>query len=287
MKLILAFILALTIHAAAVQTVTLPQAIAATAAQEDKDLSSLKGTVGFVLTAKSTAGTSPTATVKLQSSAPLAKSLAVETGTTSGVALRTASNTAIKLAASFTTAAGTTPSIKRVVLPLKKHATLTAGTLTVTIASDSSGPNATLATAATFDLSALTASFTGATFDFATPLQLAANTKYWVVLEGDYTVDATANVTWRTTTVASGGNASVYGSSWSASATNNLNIIPYVYNFSDVTGGAFTQVTATGSVQYLTVPIQNFGSVFRTHTTIGGTNSPSFIVGVAALQTKP
>lgn len=283
LSLLAVIIAALPIFAA--DTVLLPQAIADAneGGQADVDLSAYKGTAGFILTAKSTAGTTPAAAIKLQSSPPLAKGNAVETGTTAGVALRTATNTAIKLGASFTTAAGSVPSAKTIVLPLKKHATLASGTITLNLCVDSSGPSTSLGSA-TFNVADLTDAFTGASFTFTTPVQLAAETKYWITIESDYTVDATANLTWRTTTVASGGNASVFGTGWVASATNNLNFAVFQYVFSDVTNGAFTSVGTTGSIQEITLPIQNFGSVFRAHATITGTNTPSFIVGVAAIQ---
>jgi len=169
---------------------------------------------------------------------------------------------------------------------LKKHATLTAGNLTISLASDSSGPSTVLGNG-TLTVGALTDSFTGQSISFDKPIQLAAATKYWVTLEGDYTVDATANVTWLTTTVASGGNASVFGTGWVASATNNLNFETRDLVFSDVTGGAFTTVTTAGSIEQLTIPIQNFGSHFRVHATITGTNTPAYIIGVAAYQKTP
>ena len=282
------FLLIFALPALALQTVLLPAGITATGAQDDVDLSSMKGTVGFVMTAKSIAGTSPTATIKLQSSPPLAQGPSVMTGATTGVALRTAASTAIELAASFTTPNNAvTPSIKRIILPLKKHEDLTAGTLTLTIETDSTGPSNTTLQTSTFDLAGLTDAFQGVTFDFVAPATLAANTKYWIVLGGDYTESATDVVTWRTTTVASGGNASVFGTGWVASATNNLNFNATQLVFSDVTGGGFTALTTLGSIQQITLPIQNFGSHFRAYATIGGTDSPEFVVGVAAHQIRP
>jgi hypothetical protein len=279
---------ALALNAHALQTVLLPQSIADAneGGQTDVSLSGLKGTVAFVMTAKSTAGTTPTAAVKLQSSPAPVLGASMRTGTTAGVALRTATDTAIKLGASFTTAATVTPSVKSVMLFLKKHSTLTAGTLTVSFTADSSGPSTALATG-TIDVATLTAAFIGYTVTFDKPVQLAAETKYWITLEGDYTVDATANVTWLTTTVASGGNASVFGTGWTASATNNLNFETRYLIFSDVTGGGFTTVNATGSIQQLTIPIQNFGSHFRAHATITGTDTPAYIIGIAAYQKTP
>jgi hypothetical protein len=290
MKTILSIfaVVALAFPAHAIETVLLTGSIADANenGQADADLSALKGTVAFVMTAKSIVGTSPTAAIKLQSSPPPVAGAAMRTGTTAGVALRTATNTAIKLGASFTTPAAYVPTVKAVMLPLKKHADLTAGTLTVTISTDSSGPSAVLATG-TLDAANLTASFTGQTVTFAKGAQLAASTKYWVTLEGDYTVDATANVTWLTTTVASSGNASIFGTGWVASATNNLNFQTSDLVFTDVTGGGFASLTTVGSIQELTIPIQNFGSHFRAFATIGGSNTPEYIVGIAAYQKTP
>ncbi len=290
MKTILSLfaVLFLIIPAQAIETVLLPVAVADAneGGQTDVSLASMKGTAAFVLTAMTTAGTTPTAAVKLQSSPEPVVGASMRTGTTAGVALRSATNTAIKLGASFTTAAGYTPAVKSVMLLLKKHATLTAGTLTVSFCSDSSGPSTVLASG-TIDASTLTAAFTGRTVTFSKPVQLVAATKYWVQLEGDYTVDATANVTWLTTTVASGGNASIYGTGWVASGTNNLNFETSDLIFTDVTGGGFTTVTTTGSIQEITVPVSNFGSRFRAHVTITGTDTPSYIIGLAAYQKKP
>jgi hypothetical protein len=290
MKNILALfaVLALAIPAHAIETILLTGAVADANenGQAEVDISSLKGTAAFVMTAKSTAGTTPAAAVKLQSSPPPVTGASMRTGTTAGVALRTASNTAIKLGASFTTASGYVPTVKGVMLPLKKHATLASGTLTVTISTDSSGPSAALATG-TIDVAGLTDAFTGQVVTFSKGAQLAASTKYWVTLEGDYTVDATANVTWLTTTVASGGNASVFGTGWVASATNNLNFETYDLIFTDVTDGAFSAVSTTGVIEELTIPVQNFGSWFRAHAIITGTNTPSFIIGIGAYQKKP
>jgi hypothetical protein len=288
MKTFLSLSAIFALNAFALETVLLPQSIAdaTEGGQTDVSLASLKGTAAFVLTAKSTAGTTPTAAVKLQSSPAPAIGASLRTGTTAGLALRTAADTAYKLGASFTTASGYTPAVKSVILLLKKHATLTAGTLTVSFCVDSSGPSTALATG-TIDAATLTASFTGETVTFSKPVQLAASTKYWITLEGDYTASATANATWLTTTVASGGNASVFGTGWVASATNNLNFETRDLVFTDVTSGAFTTVTATGSIQEITIPIQNFGSYFRAHATITGTDTPAFIIGVAAYQKTP
>lgn len=286
--LISLIISSLAISAIGVEIVTLPIGVTATSAQNEADLSKLKGTVSFVLTAKSIAGTSPTAAIKLQSSPPLAAGNTVMTGTTAGVALRTAADTAIELAASFTTPDNAvTPTVKKIVLPLKKHAGLTAGTLTVVVKADSSGPTGDALQTSTFDLAGLTDAFQGITFNFLAPATLAADTKYWIVLSSAYTEDATNNVTWRTTTVAEAGNASIYGEAWAASVTNNLNFYTEQYVFSDVSGGAFAALTTLGSIQEITLPIQNFGSTFRTHLTIGGTDSPQYIIGVSANQVKP
>jgi len=290
MKTLLTFFAAVSIafNAHAIETILAPQSIADAneGGQSDVSLAPFKGTVALVLTAKSIAGTTPTAAVKLQSSPAAVTGASVRTGTTAGVALRTDTDTNIKLAASFTTAAGYTPSVKSVMVFLKKHATLESGELTISLAADSSGPSTSL-NSGTIDAATLTASFSGYSVTFAKPVQLSASTKYWVTLEGDYTIDATANVTWLTTTVSSGGNASIFTDEWGASATNNLNFATSDLVFTDVTGGAFETVTTAGSIQQITIPIQNFGSIFRAHATITGTNTPEYIIGLAAYQKTP
>jgi hypothetical protein len=96
MKTILSIfaVVALAFPAHAIETVLLTGSIADANenGQADVDLSSLKGTAAFVLTAKSIAGTSPTAAIKLQSSPPAVLGASMRTGTTAGVALRTATN---------------------------------------------------------------------------------------------------------------------------------------------------------------------------------------------------
>lgn len=106
---------------------------------------------------------------------------------------------------------------------------------------------------------------------------IAAGT-YWIVLTSDVTADVTNNISWRADAVASGGNAATHnGTSYSAVATKNLQITAVSYQFANVTGLTFTQVTTTGSVQTKSISLESLGYV-RPHVTIGGTSSPAFFV---------
>ena len=267
----------------ATETVLLPQSLVAAnnGGQADIDLSKYKGPVDFYLMTHKIAGTNPTLACKIQTSSPAVIGNSVMTGTTAGLALRTDTAVAVKLAASFTIAAGSTPSIKTTVLPLLKHATLTAGTLTLGIYADSSGPTGSALQTATADVATLTAAYTGVTFTYAKPATLAASTKYWLVLTSDYTANATANVTWRKSTVGSAGNSSQYDTGWTAGTTTSLNYKNYQYQFSDLTGGGFTGVTTVSTIQNLNLNLQNAG-ILRLFVAIGGTDSPEYIVGLAA-----
>lgn len=282
LTLFLSFFLCL--GASAIEVITLPQSLAdaTEGGQAVADLSKYKGSAKFVLTAHNTAGTNPTLDVKFQSSPPPVAGLSLMTGTTAGVALRTDTDTNIKLAASFTTPATITPSIYKTVLPLKKGAGLTTGTLTLELFADSSGPTGSALQSTTFNLATLTTAFQGVTFTFTKPATLAAATKYWWVLTSAYSVSATDNVTWRNTAVGSGGNSSIFATGWTGGATVSFNYYNYNLVFADVTGLAFTQVTTTSSIQELDANLNNLGFL-RIFATITGTNTPAYIVGVGAI----
>lgn len=56
--------------------------------------------------------------------------------------------------------------------------------------------------------------------------------------------------------------------------------------YADITGGAFTGLTTTGSVQKKVFNRQKIHPFIRTHSTIGGTNSPSYLTTVALIGVK-
>lgn len=285
MKLLLLISLVLSLCAhAALEVITLPQSLAdaTEGGQAVADLSKYKGSAKFILTAHNTAGSTPTLASKLQSSPAPVAGLSLMTGTTAGVALRTDTDTNIKLAASFTTPATVTPSIYKVVLPLKKGDALTAGTLTLGLFADSTGPTGSALQTTTFNLASLTSAYQGITFTFTKPATLVAATKYWWVLESDYSVHATACVTWRNTAVGSGGNSSIFATGWTAGSTVSFNYYHYNLVFADISGAAFTGLTTVSSIQEIDTSLNNLGFV-RLFVTVTGTNTPAYIVGCGAI----
>lgn len=87
--------------------------------------------------------------------------------------------------------------LARVALKLKKTGSPT-GNLWVEIWSDAPGaPSAQmLSDSATVDVSTLTGSYASVNFDFATPVPLVAGTTYWIVLQGDNTINGTDYAEW-------------------------------------------------------------------------------------------
>lgn len=256
--------------------------------QTPVDCVGLKGVTDFVLTAKSTAGTSPTLATKLQSSPDPAISHSYVLATAANaidVQLRVGAADSVRLAAKFVQAA--TGTVKSIWLPLKERGTIPDGTvLTLAIQADDSGdPSGTDLKTATVALSSLTSSYVNYEFSF-TGFDLAAGT-YWLVLTSDYTASGTNNVAWKAESgLVSGGNQSVYdGTVWAADVDDSQIFTMYQYVFSDVTGGAFTGVTTTGSIQRLELNMDTLtvGRYLRVHTAVGGTSTPSFQMAVAAV----
>jgi hypothetical protein len=237
----------------------------------------------FSLQAVNEAGSTPTLDVKLQEG-DLARGESYLVEGAVDAELREGATTNVKLAASFTKSGAA--SIKKVTLALKKASGIAAGKkLTVKIEGDSSGPDGTaIATSATVDIDTeVTTSYTWVTFTFATPVDLSDSTVYWVVLEGDYTADADANVMWRTKSgLSSGGNSASHdNTSWTADADASREFYTEEIAFTDVTGVAFTQVTdAAAAFQSLTLSVEALKEYIRPHVTITGTSTPAFFAGV-------
>lgn len=232
----------------------------------------------FVLSAKSEAGSSPTLDVKIQNAATRDFWPQVVGAGDTSIVSRTAANAGIRLAAKFVVAAATTRTIESVTIPLKKNGTVASGTLTLALQADNTAvPSGTDLITATSAAADVPASYTGTTFTFSKPYDLTQGT-YWIVLTSDVTADATNNIEWRADAVASGGNAATHnGTSYSAVATKNLQITATSYQFADVSGLTFTQVTTTGSVQTKSKTLESLAYI-RPHVTIGGTGSPAFFV---------
>lgn len=275
----------LLIFARAVTSLTLltPVSITATGGGADLDVAALTGKARISLLSLNTAGTAPTLTAKLQESDPLAVGQTYTTVGTNDIVLRNASNDNIKLSAAFTQSGAR--QIKRVGLRLKNNGTITAGKLlTLTIETNSAGdPSGTvLGTAGTVLCSAVGTTYDWVVFTFASPVDVADATIYHLVLAGDYSVSASNDITWRTATVASGGNANVFDSAYAAVATNSREFYIHQYNFSDVSGGGYTQLATAGNatVQTLEFNIDNLKAIIRSYFTIGGTSSPAFTTGL-------
>lgn len=284
-SLILAAVLCALVSFARAETRTLltPVSITATGGGTDLDVASLTGTASVSLLSLNTAGTSPTLAVKLQESDPLAVGQTYTTVGTNDIVLRNASNDNIKLSAAFTESGA--HAIKRVGLMLKKNGTITTGTtLTLTIETNSAGdPSGTiLGTAATVLTDDVATSYAWVVFTFAKPVDVADATLYHLVLAGSYTVSSSNDITWRTATVASAGNANVFDSAYAAVATNSREFYIHEYAFTDVTGGGYTTLSTAGNatVQSLLFHIDDLKAIIRAYFTIGGTSSPAFTTGL-------
>jgi hypothetical protein len=163
-------------------------------------------------------------------------------------------------------------SLKQIVLMLQHDGTIASGDIWVSIQADSTGdPSGTaLATSEVVAASGISDSYEGVTFTFATPLDLADETDYWIVLEGDYTASATNQIQWRAATLEEGGNASIFDSGWSADTTLSFEYSTRQLVFSDVTGGAFTAVGNAASMQQKSVNLDAVGAFLRVVDTVAG-----------------
>jgi hypothetical protein len=265
------------------------QSVTATGGGPDTDLSTFTKKGFFSYAAINTAGSTPTLTSKLQSSPQLSRGLEQSTAGATDNKLKTGAATAVNLGCAFTQSGA--HSVKRVALMLKKIGTLAAGKkLTLTLQTDSTGsPSGTiLGTAGTVDIDSIVGTGYGwVVFTFATPVDLADATVYHLVLSADYTASSTNCVEWRSLTVASGGTFESYDASWNAvTTTEACEVYIDQYTFSDVSGFAFSQITAATSMSHVQkeTNIHAFGSaVVRLYNTIGGTSSPAYTVGCAFL----
>lgn len=276
--------LALVAPAATTLTLLTPVSITATGGGQDVDVSRLAGQARVTLATINTAGTSPTLACKLQGSAAATRGYDYQTtGTNTDNKLRSGASTNIKLSLKFTQSGAA--QVKRVALKLKLNGTITAGkVVALAIQSDSAGsPSGTaLGTSANVDINTYVGTSNGwVVFTFTNPVDLADATVYHFVLSGDYTAHTSNNVTWQSTTVASGGTleTSTDGSSWAA-VTSTEKFLAYAdqYSFADITGGGFTTVSTAGntSVQTLELHAPDLLPYMRLYSTIGGTSNPAF-----------
>jgi len=149
-----------------------------------------------------------------------------DTGDDTNVGLRIGTNNSIKLAQSILTAAAARTDNK-ITLKLKRNGTITAAKkVYITIEADSTGPAGTpIANGTSADVLCTAISGTAGwiTFTFTTAFTLAASTKYWIVLQGDYDVSGTNYIEWEIDNGSSSytdGDAYIYDSSWATAGTD-------------------------------------------------------------------
>lgn len=238
----------------------------------------------IIMTSKSSAGSSPTLAAKMQKSDPLTltHSKVYASGDTE-IDQKSNNDTAtnVRVAAKFTVATGG-KTVSKIYLPLKKVGAPT-GDITVVIKGDTTGdPNATVyATFPVVAAASLTTSYVETGFTLATPVDLAAGT-YWIELTSAVTPSTSVYIAWKALDVDSLGNANLYDTGYTPTATVDLLFRLYAYQFTDVTSGGFTGLTTVGSVQSVDVDWQTL-SVIRPYFTVGGTSTPAFYTGIVGV----
>lgn len=265
-------------------TILPPASYTTTGGGADIDLKNVESIGKFVYTGLNTAGTNPTLDVKLQSSVAVVTGSSYTTEGATDNKLRDGANSNIKLSAQFTQSGAR--QIKYVYLQLKKFGTVASGNLTLTIETDSTGdPSGTALGTATISTDTVASTYGWAKFTFTNPVDVANTTVYHVVLAGAYTESSSNCIGWRSKTVASGGNFEFYDSAWSATATESLEYYAEEYNFSDITGGAFTQHATASSqtAEAINVDLNIQNRYVRAYRTIGGTSNPAFTSAVVLL----
>jgi hypothetical protein len=270
-------LLASVVSAAEVRTVLTPAELSASGTTPVLRTEDWKGqgTIVFASTA-ATSGTNPTLAVKLQSSPAERRFHSVTATNTNGFLLRTAAatNTAIAAKQTFTGAR----QISSVVLPLRRVGDLADGKIVLSIQGHASTvPNGTNVASVTNAATSVSTNFAGVTFTFSPPVDVATNAlTVWFVLTGDYTANASNNIAWRSSTVASNGIAATSttnAATWTAVTTNDLGLAIDGFNFTDL--ATYTTVTNAASVQSSEVNLGSHGLLRATYT-LGGTGTPKF-----------
>jgi len=220
---------------------------------------------------------------KIQQSDDVATGASYTTEGAGEIVLRNGTDDNIKLGAKFTQSGART--LHSALLKLKRNGALASGTLTLELYADSSGPTGSALATATLDLSLVgTSAYEDYLFEFTSKYELVNSTVYWLVLTADYTESATDNITWRQKASVGGaaGNSSIYDSSWSADTDKSFEFAVKQLSFADVSGLAFTALTATGAIEEINVWADNLSPWVRVYHTIGGTGGPNFYTGVTA-----
>lgn len=255
--------------------------------QADVDVSALKGRGLLLFPATNTAGSTPTLAMKLQQSPALAQGGSYTTTGANNIVLRNGSNDNIELAAKWTQSGDR--QIKTASLMLKKVGTITSGkvlTLAIETNSTADPSNTQVGVAVNVETDDVDDEYAYVTFTFTKPVDLTDATVYWLVLGGDYDVSSSNHVTWRTATVASGGNANVYDSAWAAVATNSREFYLREYNFTDITGAAFTGLTTGSSTQTRQINVDGLSPIVRAHATVTGTSTPTYYGGITLVTSR-
>jgi len=259
-----------------------PQAVTATMYGYPLDVREVATEEMLITVAVGAITGTPTLDIKIQESPSLARGLNVITPGSTFTVLRNNTNDNVNLAAKWTQSGQA--SIKKMTLFLKNNGTITAGKiLTLTINADSAGsPGSAIGTADTILCSAVPAAGAFITFTFATPVNVSDATVYHAVLDADYTLSSSNNITWRSKTVASGGNQEIKDSAWAAAvATEALEIYAEQYVFTDVSGLTLSQITTGSVVRRLPILTSQVARHFRPVLTVGG-GTPNMLVCVMA-----
>jgi hypothetical protein len=279
----------------------IPQDITATGSGQDLSVQGFSGFGSINFQAYNKAGTSPTLTVVLQHSLPVANFVSQNpSGTLAGLAINGSASTNHAQAVGLLTTAAVT--VKSVTVPLQQNSSVSqTATITCTLYADSSGPTGSaLATSQTVLVSAIPTAYGNVTFTFTTPYDLSASTQYWFVFTASYSASTTAMVNIWSATVASGGNVSTETTStW---ANNALLMTPLqvgTYSFStfqtyqiatpggaraltNLSLGSFTTGTFGPGCEVATpfYPQDTLG-VIRALFTLGGTSSPEYLISAS------
>jgi hypothetical protein len=246
---------------------------AATRTTNDFDISKYVGVGKLVLDAEAQ-GSGVTNTVKIQAS-DLAAGAAYSSAAGADLDLLKSTGSKTKLGVKFTQSGAR--QIKSVTLLLKKTGTIASDkVLTVTIQGHSSTvPDGTpIGTAGTVLANTIDTAYQPVKFTFDTPVTVADSTVYWICIEGNYSASDSNFISWSTETVVSGGTAATYApSSWTALTTSKPQFTSQQYNFTDVTGGAFSAVGNTAETATLALNLDAVGSGIRAVSTVAGGSS--------------
>lgn len=198
----------------------------------DADGSTIRGykELAISLSADGITGTSHTVTPTVQYASGLTYVSAYDYATAGDtwITLRYDSGDQVKLAHKFTTAASgdaSTATIFKVKFYMKQVGTVAASKYVwATLEGDSSGPDGS-AVQTSYKIAANSISATGeyVEFEFRQPIALTADTVYYVVLQGDWTVSTSNHLAIYVDTVASGGTLWVYDSGWANTTTQSPN----------------------------------------------------------------